>query len=93
MRPEDLTEAEAQRRVHQALDRIQAAQTELGRAMSDLSSLVGGGAPRLSDKAGKLYDRVHALWYELANLRGNERVDLDGIAGPAFLEQQKGGAT
>ena len=93
MRPDELTKAEAQRRVYSALDRIQRAQEELGRANADLSNLLGGGAPKLSDNAGKVYDQVHALWYAVAELRGDERVDLDDIAGPAFLERQKGGAT
>lgn len=53
----------AMERIEEALRRIEAAQTELGRACQALSSLRCGSAKY--SKAQKLYDRVHRFWYEV----------------------------
>jgi hypothetical protein len=84
---------EAERRVRKALDHIQQAQLELGRASAELASLERGAVVwRL---IGKLYDRVHAAWYRVEEFRKQGRFTLDGIALEALakrLEAQKPGA-
>ena len=50
-------------KVSDALRAVQGAQTQMGIAMQALSSLrFGGGKYK---KAMKLYEQIHAFWYEL----------------------------
>lgn len=50
-------------RVRAAMDHVQQAQIELGRAMADLSAVIGF-IPE-GDKLSALYDKVHSLWYKI----------------------------
>lgn len=75
-------QAEAERRVREALDHIQNAQLELGRAAAALSSLQGGAG--VWSATGKLYDRVHAHWYRVQTFQQRGRFSLDGIASKAL---------
>jgi hypothetical protein len=72
------SKAEAQRQLESALARIQAAQSEIGRAQAYVSNL-NWVAPEYA-RLGKLYERIKAKWYRLAEKRHSTRVDLDGIA-------------
>ena len=54
---------EAERRVQEALVKIENAQNLLASAQAELSAIIGA-APKWS-KLGKLHDRVKAFWYEL----------------------------
>jgi hypothetical protein len=77
--------AEAEPRVRRALDHIQRAQLELGRASAELASLEGGVVVwRL---VGKLYDRVHSAWYRVEAFRKAGRFRLDGIANEALARR------
>lgn len=80
------TQTEAQRRVDEALRLLQRAQELTGQAQSLLSSIIGGY--HQSERTGKLYDRIRTTWYFVAKIRGSERIDLDGLSGPAFLKRQ-----
>lgn len=82
--PEQLR-AIAQMRVLHALDRIQQAQSELLSACEQLSSLVG--ATTLHRATGKLYDRVHALWYRVDSFRNKGRYRLDDSNVRALLKK------
>lgn len=84
--------AEAERRIRKALDHVQQAQAELGRACEELSNIEPEPAARRL--LGQLYDRVHAAWYRVEAFRKAGRFDLDGIARESLakrLEQQGGG--
>lgn len=77
--------AEAEARVRRALDHIQQAQLELGRASAELASLEGGVVVwRL---VGKAYDRVHAAWYRVESFRKGGRFKLDGSATEALAKR------
>ena len=69
---------EAERRIRKALEHVQRAQAELGRACEELSNIAPEPAARR--ELGKLYDRVHAAWYRVEAFRKSGRFDLDGIA-------------
>lgn len=64
-------------RIHAALAAIQRAQNELGIACGHLSALQWA-APKHT-RASKLYDKVHAFWYEVDRLYGDSRVRLDPL--------------
>jgi hypothetical protein len=76
--------AEADAHVARALDRIEEAQRELGRACAELSSIIGGAGQWKRIRA--LYDRVHAEWYRVHGWaeKHRGRLDLDGIARAAL---------
>jgi hypothetical protein len=85
--------AEAERRVRKALDHIQNAQAELGRACAELSNIERGVV--VWRVVGKLYDRVHAAWYRVEEFRKQGRFTLDSIARESLakrLAAQKLGA-
>lgn len=83
--------AEAERRIRKALDHIQEAQAQLGRAAAELSNLEHGSA--VWSAIGKLYDRVHAAWYRVEAFRKGGRWALDDIARAALAKRlaEKGG--
>jgi hypothetical protein len=70
-----LRHALAQARVRRAMILVEDAQRRLGMAMSELSTLQYGAPAH--GRVGKLYDRVHAEWYRLQNLFGDDRILLD----------------
>jgi hypothetical protein len=76
-------------RVHRALDRIQEAQNELGRACEQLSAIRFGHPTQL--RVRKLYDRVHAEWYRTRNLLEDPRIELDRDPTPEELPDAPGG--
>lgn len=73
-----IVRAQADLTVRSALDHIEQAQRHLGEASALLSNLTGGAAIWLA--AGKLYDRVHAFWYRVAQFRKAGRFSLDPLA-------------
>jgi hypothetical protein len=77
--------AEAQLRVRRALDHIQRAQEEIGRASAELSSLIGG-IP-VWKAAGKLYDQVHRFWYRVEAFRQAGRFTLDDVSSAALAKR------
>ncbi len=72
----EVAQAEAQRRVQEALNHLQAAQDQLAHACAALSALQGG-VP-VWKATSKLYDSVHSLWYRVENFRLGGRYRLDG---------------
>lgn len=82
------TEAEARRRVEQALQHLQRAQEQVGEAQSLLSSLIGGMTAW--EHVGKTYDRIRADWHRVEVLRRKSGLDLDGVSGPAFEARSSG---
>jgi hypothetical protein len=70
-----LVQAEAERKVRTALDLIESAQRQLGRACAELSPVIGGIGPW--GRVGKLYDRVHAEWHRTKALLDGRKLDLD----------------
>lgn len=77
---------EAQRRVRQALQQIEAAQNQIGSACATLSSL-RHAAPQWK-ATSKLYDTVHAHWYKVRDaLEGNTKVELDPENTTLYLQR------
>jgi hypothetical protein len=79
--------AEAERKVRAALDHLEAAQRELGRACEELSPIIGAVTPW--GRAGKLYDRIHAEWHRLNIFlqKNRERLGLDESGLRALAER------
>lgn len=77
----------ARERVLRAMQKIEQAQALLGEACAELSGCLWM-APEWT-AVGKMYDRVHALWYRVK--RGldskDERIDLDGIQKDALTRR------
>lgn len=86
-----LLQAEARRRVLNALDRIEAAQGELSAACGELSSLIGGIS--CWKATSKLHDSVKALWYRVERFRQGGKYSLDSINTEAFLRRRGGQST
>ncbi len=87
--PPDTVEL-ARERIRQAMEHVQNAQTELGKAQELLSSVVGV-MPRWT-ALSKLYGQVRREWYRReAFARGKGRVDLDGIAKQNLERDAQGG--
>jgi hypothetical protein len=81
----EVVRAEAERRVRAALEHIQLAQLELGRAQGELASIEGGVVVwRL---IGRLYDRVHEAWYRVEAFRAGGRFSLDSISREALAKK------
>ncbi len=85
--------AEADAKVRAALDHIEEAQQELGRACQELCPIIGGASQWKRVRA--LYDRVHDEWHRVhawaEKRRG--RLDLDGSGRSALArtpEAQEG---
>lgn len=72
------SKAEALARIRRAMEHVEEAQRELGRAATELSSLLYC-AP-IGNQTMRLYDRVHAHWYKLQAKLKDKRVDLDGMS-------------
>lgn len=70
-----IIQAEIQRRMKKALDHIQAAQNELGRAQAELSA-IQHGAPECA-AVGREYDRVRRLWYRVEKKTKYSKLGLD----------------
>lgn len=84
------SQVEAQVRVRRALEHIQRAQDELGRAGSELASIVGGAATQAV--VMRAYDLVHRTWYRVAKLRDRAaKLDLDEMAKESFARRQADG--
>lgn len=73
--PATVLTAAKKARLQKALAHLQEAQNHLGSACGDLSALCGA-VPQWR-KASKLYDQVHAFWYQVDGLKNRDRVFLD----------------
>lgn len=76
------TKAHAYAKVQRALDRIEAAQNQIGEACSELSGICG--AHPEWERLGKLYDKIKAHWYDTRDRLGAKhdagKLDLDEMA-------------
>lgn len=93
-----LSQELARARIHRAMDHVERAQTELGRACEELSPIMAGGPTWR--RGSNLYDSVHSFWYVVRGLeeklakRGGPLVDSINLT--AELERRakaQGGAS
>lgn len=80
-------QAAARLRIERALAHLQEAQAQVGRALEQLSPIIGA-LPAYS-KGHKLYDQVRAYWYKVSELRQEPKAGKLGLDRPPLPEEMR----